>query len=109
VSYYSVDELTTAVIHGTDYKLYAPESAGAVERGLFFGSDEGKAFYFFDPDDVPRRRPYECAVYRLARDYEVTRLADSFWEFVIQWCLGKKYAKLFPGAVPELTFLPCGV
>lgn len=110
VDFFSVEKLTDAVVNHTGYKEYAPASVRPViERGLFFGSDEAKGFYFFDPEDVPYRQPYECAVYAVARDYEVTRLTDSFWEFVHQYCLGKQYTKLFPGSAPALEFFPCSV
>jgi hypothetical protein len=109
VSFVSVDQLTDTVVHHTEYKIYAPESAEQVRRGLFFGADEARTYYFFDAEDVPYRKTYECAVYALGGDYVVSRLADSFREFVTQYCLGKKYTKLFPGSALELTFVPCSV
>lgn len=106
---FSLTKLTETVVHNTGYKTSAPVSAEQIARGLFFGSDDSGAYYFFDPEDVPTKRPYEYAVYFLARNYEVSRLSDSFWQFVIQCCLGKQYAKLFPGSEPEPSFKPCSV
>ena len=106
ISTFSPDGLRDAVINGTNYKRSAGDGVERVERGLFFCIDSDRAYYFFDPEDVPYKRPYECAVYRLAFDYSVHRLADSYWQFFIAYCIGNKFAQLFPGSDMELTFVP---
>jgi hypothetical protein len=109
VSTFSLEGLRDSVINGTGYKKYAREHIDQIERGLFFCLDSGRSYYFFDHKDVGRTKPYELAVYSVTLKYSVNRLADSFWEFVIKYCLGDKYSTLFPNSTPDAVFSPATV
>jgi hypothetical protein len=70
-----------------------------VKRAWFFGTDIGTSWFFWDSVETTNPKNYEYSVFVLYRDYDVERLASSFWEFVNDICLESGlpgYAKVGP-------------
>jgi hypothetical protein len=101
---YSLDELDVGA-HNIDYHEYAKDPA-EYERGIVFATDIANSYHFFDPSEVTDRNHHEYAVYTLFRDYKVQRMAENFWEFVTDCCLGKKRRKLISGSHATSLFMP---
>lgn len=56
-------------------------------RGWLFAVDIGNRLYFWDPQEVTQPDSREYAIYVL-EDYEtLTRLSDTFWDFINNICL----------------------
>jgi SMI1 / KNR4 family (SUKH-1) len=58
------------------------------ERAWFFGDDIGTSYYFWDPQEVIDKHNAECAIYVMLRSWELLRIADTFWNFIVDVCLG---------------------
>src|SRR5262249_53083897 len=61
---------------------------GQIRRAVFFATDIGTYFYYWDPQEVTDPAASECAVYVITRGEEIHRLADTFFSFVHDVCLG---------------------
>ena len=83
------------------------QNAEQVKRALFFGTDIGTSWFFWDPGETANAKDNEHSIFVLYRDYDVERLANSFWDFVNDICLKSGlpgYAKV--GRITK-TFEPC--
>jgi SMI1 / KNR4 family (SUKH-1) len=78
-------------------------------RAIYFASDIATSCYFFDPGEITDQAHNEYAVYKIFRDYELQRIADNFWLFVTEFCLGKKQKKLLRGVPVVQEFRPRAV
>jgi hypothetical protein len=103
---YSLRRLQEMSHQDLEYDEYSPDP-NQHARGLFFATDVLGSKYFFDPKDVTDARNYEYGVYTLRRDWVVRRIADDFWQFLTDLCLGERHNDLIENdEPPEQLFRP---
>lgn len=88
----------------TEADAYSPDPAQH-DRFLFFARDVAVVFYAWDPNEVTNSDGSEFAIYAQFRDWEVQRLASSFFEFITEVAVGPRHAELYEDP-PKLTFVP---
>ncbi len=101
---FSLDRLNKSA-RNRDHAEYAND-VEQYDRGIYFCWDLITSIYFFDPDDVVGDVKHEYAVYLVYRDWEVVRVADNFWEFVTEVCIGEKKRQVIKGTSPKRVFNP---
>jgi hypothetical protein len=104
---YALEYLEKMAHTGLDHEEYSPNPEQH-DRSLFFCIDILGSYHFFDPAEVTDTRRNEYAVYTLYSDFSVKRMAENFWLFVTECCLGKKHRLLIREPPPLRLFLPVG-
>lgn len=103
---YSLLGLQKLSHEGLEYDEYSPDPEQHA-RSVFFAVDILRSKYFLDPNDTTDASKNEYGVYVLFRDWEVRRIADNFWGFVTELCLGERHKELIDsGGPPEQVFRP---
>ena len=104
---FDVQHLTRSQIALADQFAELGVDPTQVKRGLFFALDSDGSNHFFDTDKVYGKRRHEYAIYTLFRDCRLKRTADTFWQFVNDFCLGDQRGELIETQRPvERVFRP---
>jgi hypothetical protein len=82
--------------------------ASILSTALFFGTDLGTYFYFWNLADTTSASDNEYAVYVIRRDDSIVRLCDTFYDFVVKICLSNGVPGEDPSVERERTFTPAG-
>ena len=103
-SVYSLAAVDDLAHNGLEPETYSKDLEQH-RRGLFFSLDGAGNYHFFDPAEVTDISLNEYAVYSLLDDYHVQRMAENFWEFVADVCLGSRCGFFMNPPAPQ-TFMP---
>jgi hypothetical protein len=78
-----------------------------VQRMIVFSTTYRGESYCWDPEDITDKRGHEYAVYLLTRaSRKPERIADSFGEFVSEYCLGSRFLDYFSDDTRSKSFSP---
>lgn len=101
-------EKINSIAQGLEYEVYSPNPQQH-KCAIFFAIDIARSYHFFDPNDLTHQERPEYGIYRLSSTYQVTRIADNFWDFITICCLGPKHSEVIGEDAPELVFRPVSV
>lgn len=89
-----IEQLEEMGHEGLEYEEYSPNPEQH-KRAIFFAFDMFRSYHFFDPAEITDRANNEYAIYTLFDSWEVKRIADNFWMFVTDVCLGSKSSVIY--------------
>lgn len=103
---FSLEVLNETAHDDLEYEEYSP-SPEQHRRGLFVAYDIFRSYHFFDPTEITDPDNNEYAVYTRFDSWKVQRMADNFWLFVTECCLGPKHTLLYgESSIVEKVFEP---
>jgi len=77
-----------------------------VQRMLVFSTTYRGEKYAWDPVEVTDGRAHEYQVYLLSRSGSVETIAQTFGDFVTEYCLGQIFPRFYSDDVRTKTFAP---
>lgn len=77
-------------------------------RAVFFARDVCTSWFFWDPSDVTDSQNHEYGIYILHREGRIYKLADTFWNFIKDVCLGTCIPEYDYSEEVERVFSPVG-
>lgn len=89
-----------------DIDLIGKENLALFQRAVHFASDVVGNSYFWDPVHIRQTGKHIVFAWMYSKESEV--VADSFWEFVTEVCLGERGRSFIADFAPQQTFAAWG-